>query len=92
MTPHPSLRFRYADPTFCHSCGGDTLPVKDTHSGQICTECRTECAACEDWMMNDSGLTHQGRLMHTQCALEAMEAAQDAVIVRPDLIHLGGAA
>lgn len=73
---HPHLRFRYNDPTFCHSCGGDVHPVKDTAWGRLCSECRTPCASCNDWMMGDTGLLHDGKLMHIACALEAMEAAQ----------------
>jgi hypothetical protein len=34
MTTHPHYRFRYADPTFCKSCGGDTLPLIRYPSGQ----------------------------------------------------------
>ncbi len=75
--PHPHYRFRYADPTFCASCGGDTLPVEQTHLGLICSDCRTRCAYCEDWMMG-AGVTVDGKRMHSECA-EELNALADKV-------------
>jgi hypothetical protein len=73
---HPHIRFRYNDPTFCHYCGGDTHPVKYTHAGHICSDCRTECAWCESWLMGES-IEHNGKRMHAACALEAMDAEKE---------------
>jgi hypothetical protein len=65
---------------FCDACGSADAECKDTHLGHICSECRHECAYCEDWMMDDAGLRHAGKLMHIACALEAMDAEKPATL------------
>jgi hypothetical protein len=71
--PH-NLQFRYNDPRFCHSCGGDTFPVKDTHIGPVCSDCRVLCSYCEDWLMGHA-ITVDGKRYHPECAEDMRDNA-----------------
>lgn len=72
----------------CQSCGNEA-DCKDTPIGYLCAECRALCAHCEDPMLDDSGLMHDGKLMHIACALEAMEAETPITITPMQVVRLG---
>src|SRR4051812_4975622 len=55
---------------FCDSCGDCRNECKSTHMGNICTECRTLCALCQDWLLTSDVVTLDGQRFHVGCASE----------------------
>jgi hypothetical protein len=52
-----------AYPNICASCGDTSSPLKDTHLGMVCADCRRLCAFCEDWLLG-LAVKVNGKEMH----------------------------
>ena len=59
----------------CVCCGGDWFPVKYTHLGLVCSDCRVPCATCTDWLAGEPEVVHEGKRHHASCFVDAIEEA-----------------